>query len=132
MSVCPDASLASTITAIVCKHAGMDSALALLVLLTVAVWFWSSSRIAAEIALHHARKACDDLNVQLLDGSVSLKKIWPVRRDNGWPTLLRAYSFDYTQDGLSREHGHIVLIAGRVKYLSINTGDSNVITPVDD
>ena len=75
-------------------------------------------------------KSLNEYGLQLLDGSIYLKKIWPTRLPSGVVGLLRFYHFEYTANGADRYHGLIVLVASKLEYLQIEKdGHAIVITP---
>ena len=89
----------------------MDTLLALLAV-AIVVLFWSDSIKAREVAFQRAARACKETGVQLLDQTVALRGLRPVRADNGAPGLLRTYGFEFTRDGVAR-HGATVWMLGR-------------------
>jgi hypothetical protein len=77
------------------------------------LWFWVDSLRARERALLACARACRQVNAQLLDSTVALHRIWPVRAPDGGLTWQRSYRFEYSFDGANRLHGSVVL-RGRV------------------
>jgi hypothetical protein len=57
--------------------------LLLLALIGAGVWFWIDSMNAREGAIAAAARACNDVNVQLLDQTVALESIKPARNRAG-------------------------------------------------
>ncbi|TNG00060.1 MAG: DUF3301 domain-containing protein [Gammaproteobacteria bacterium] len=97
----------------------MMQGLFLLVITIIIFWIWYSGVRAMETALMIARNACHEAGVQFLDGSVYLKKIWPIRLANGWVGMLRFYRFDYTDTGNERLSGLVVLAGSDLEYLQM-------------
>ena len=85
------------------------SSLTLLFCIVVLVWFWQASLKCRDIAIRTARTACARQGLQFLDGTVSLKNIRPYYRNADDLGLRRTYVFDYSDDGISRQAGCIVL-----------------------
>jgi hypothetical protein len=83
----------------------------LLMLLIIAglVWYWQAGMNCRDIAIATARNTCAREGLQLLDGTVSLRKIRPFYTGNRQFGLLRTFGFEYSEDGLSRLSGCIVL-----------------------
>ena len=79
--------------------------LLLLGLLAGLVWFWADSARAREQTLKRCRSLCEELNLQLLDQSVSLEKLRLARGRRGNVELRRWYAFEYSTDGADRWQG---------------------------
>lgn len=73
----------------------------------IALW-WTSTK-ARELAVQHARQACTNASLQLLDQTVALKKIKPSRDQNGSFCLQRQYGFEFTQSGQHRDNGSVTM-----------------------
>jgi Protein of unknown function (DUF3301) len=86
----------------------------LLGLLIVAV-SWTYGTQGAEAALKHARRACAEASVQLLDQTVSFRRF-------EWRggSLKRIYSFDYCPDGKERFRGLLWLRGRGLDYLAFD------------
>jgi hypothetical protein len=92
-------------------------------------WLWFDSLKAREIAVRAARNACAGDGLMLLDDTVAIASIKPVRNDVGHIILQRAYDFEYSDTGNNRLTGGIVLKGHRVTMINVGAGDgSNVIT----
>jgi len=83
--------------------------LAALALIGAAAGLWWTSSRAKELAILHARRACDQEELQLLDQTVALIKVKPGRTRQGSACLKRHYSFEFTQQGEFRDAGTVVL-----------------------
>ncbi|MCC5863601.1 MAG: DUF3301 domain-containing protein [Wenzhouxiangella sp.] len=100
----------------------MDGAIvAFLVLGAVALW-WHWSLQAREAARHHARAFCQRQGWQLLDQTVALGALWPVR-DGDHLRLRRIYGFDFSPDGGARRHADLVMIGPRLVQISAELED---------
>ena len=107
--------------------------LGLLLLLIALFWFWYTSTRAREVALKSVLKILHESGLQLLDGSIYLKKIWPTRLQSGVVGLLRFYHFEYTANGADRYRGLVVMAANQLEYLQIEKdGHTVVTTPLED
>ena len=85
------------------------SSFALLVFIGLLVWFWLESLKIRDIAIQVARTSCRQQELQLLDGTVSLRTLRPYYRNVDDYGLKRTYTFDYSGDGISRQTGCVVL-----------------------
>ncbi len=83
--------------------------LAFLLFLVLLVWFWKASLESRDLAIRVARETCKHNNIQFLDGSASLQNIRPFYSRNSGPGLKRTYTFDYSDDGISRQTGCIMM-----------------------
>jgi hypothetical protein len=90
------------------------SSFTLLIVIGLLVWFWLESLKSRDIAIQVARTSCRQQELQLLDGTVSLRTIRPYYRNRDDYGLKRTYSFDYSGDGISRQTGCVVLYNSRV------------------
>lgn len=76
----------------------------------ISLW-WTGSR-ARELAAAHARRACQQRQVQFLDQTAALSHMKPVRNAAGMQCFLRTYRFEFTDHGQYRDvatvtlHGH--------------------------
>jgi hypothetical protein len=83
--------------------------LALLLLIVVLVWFWQVSQQCRDLAIVTAREICKQQGVQFLDGTASLQTIRPYFSRGTGPGLKRTYTFDYSEDGIARRTGCIIM-----------------------
>jgi len=88
-------------------------------LLCLAILYWINGQKVREIALAAARVECKKLNLQLLDGSVSLKKIRPKRNPTGQLTLRREYQFEFSATGDERYQGKVILLGVIVELIEL-------------
>ena len=83
--------------------------LAFLIFLLFLVWFWQASLACRDQAIRTARDTCKHSNIQFLDGTVSLQNIRPYYSRNNGAGLKRTYIFEYSEDGITRKDGCIVM-----------------------
>jgi len=86
----------------------------LLTLVCVAIYYWISAQKIREVALGVAREECKKLDLQLLDGSVSLKKLNIKRAASGHLALWRTYSFEFSATGAERYQGQIQMLGLKI------------------
>lgn len=82
-------------------------------------WYWLKSRELKERALRAAAKKCDSLGVELLDQSVVLRSLRPMRGAGGGIQLYRRYVFDFSSTGEQRYQGEVTMIGSRVERISL-------------
>jgi hypothetical protein len=90
------------------------SMLSLLCLAGAIGWFWVDSLAARERANAAASAACEDLGLQLLDGTVAFARLSIRRGATGRIRLLRTYVFDYTANSIERRQGFVLMNGRRV------------------
>lgn len=71
--------------------------------------WWSAARAAAERAVQLGRNACLAAGVQLLDQTVHANGLRLRRRDDGRLGFERSFRFEYSEDGIERHVGRLVL-----------------------
>jgi len=86
----------------------MTSLLTLLLIFLV-IWLWQANLRSRDIAVQTARGSCQAQNLQLLDGTVSIRQIKPYYRSSNDFGLLRIYAFDYSGDGVTRQTGCVIM-----------------------
>lgn len=79
--------------------------------------FWHDTLGARERANDAVRALCEETGVALLDGTVAFARLRVVRGDAGRPALQRSYVFDYSEDGVTRRQGCVVLRGREVESL---------------
>ena len=80
------------------------------------VYLFQALRIR-ELALAAARHACNNAGVQLLDESVSVKRLSLSRDEAGRWRVWRQYQFEYSVQGYERERGHVIMLGNRLRGL---------------
>lgn len=80
-------------------------------------WLWLDSLRAREIALGICQAACDRRDLQLLDQTIALRRIG-VRPTRAGLRLRRVYRFDYSEEGIGRHTGHLVLVGLNLEEIS--------------
>ncbi|KPN20905.1 hypothetical protein AO715_14005 [Xanthomonas sp. Mitacek01] len=71
--------------------------------------WWSSARAAAERAGQLGREACERAGVQWLDQAVHAYSMRLRRDDSGRLRVERNFRFEYSEDGVQRHIGQLVL-----------------------
>ena len=92
-------------------------------LLAALAWLWVDSLRAREAALQAGRAACAAEGLMLLDDTVAITSLRPVRDTDGRIRLQRAYSFEYSDSGNNRLDGAVVVLGARVIMLNVGVRD---------
>ena len=71
-----------------------------------AAWLWHNHGLR-ERALERVKQHCKNLDIELLDENVALKKIGLIPDANGHKRLARVYNFEFTVTGDQRHTGTI-------------------------
>lgn len=91
-----------------------------LLLLGAGAAYWWVAREIKEIAYQAAKAHCRRMDVALLDDSVVLRKLRPVRGEDGRLAFWRRYSFEFSTTGAQRYGGTVVLQGRRIKLIQLD------------
>jgi hypothetical protein len=100
----------------------MNWELVLTAVLVLAGWFWWDGLNKRELAIRAARLLSQKAGVQLLDETVSLKRLGLARDDNQQVRIQRQFGFEYSDTGDNRLPGYVYLLGDRVI-------DANLVIP---
>lgn len=95
----------------------------ILIVMGAGLWFWRDSLGAREQARAASAHACRQSNLQLLDDTVALERLWMRRDRDGRLKLERLYLFEFTDTGQRRQVGSVLLVGWRVEVLHLEGGD---------
>jgi hypothetical protein len=95
----------------------------ILIAMALLVWFWADSLRVREQALRVCAKACKQINAQLLDETVALRRLGVSRNQNGHAVWRRTYRFEYTFDGSQRQRGSVIMRGRAVETVAIQSPD---------
>ena len=88
-------------------------------LIAALVGFWWQSDKVRSFAYGHALKYCREQGLQLLDQSLVLVGVKPVRGESGGLQLRRRYRFEFATTGETRYRGWIELYGVRLHRLEV-------------
>jgi hypothetical protein len=98
----------------------MNETLLILVLLGM-IGYWWDTMYTNELALKVCRELCKKSDVQLLEATVMRQRVW-LRRDSSMNVqICRLYSFEYSDDNESRQHGYIVTLGHQIVETHIDS-----------
>lgn len=89
-----------------------------LLLLGLLIWFWLDSARAREIATGICQTACDQRGLQFLDQTVALQRIG-LRWTHQGIRVRRLFQFDYSEEGVGRRDGHLILVGIQLEEFSL-------------
>ncbi|RVU83271.1 DUF3301 domain-containing protein [Leucothrix sargassi] len=96
------------------------SSLLVIALLALIAWFWYDSARAKETATKAAAQACQTIQAQLLDQTVSLKKLSLARNTQGRIAIRRAYNFELSENRQDRAVGRVLLLAQAIESVQLD------------
>jgi hypothetical protein len=82
-------------------------------------WFGYDSMRSRERAVALGRQACEREGLQFLDETVLCTRTRPARDADGRARLRRVYRFEFSDDGVNRRAGHLVLLGTRLEALEL-------------
>lgn len=85
-------------------------------------WFWLDSLRAREIAIGISRAACEQRGLQFLDQTAALVRLG-LRRTSEGLRLRRVYRFDFSEEGVGRRSGYLILLGMDIEELSLGLPD---------
>ncbi len=83
-------------------------------------YLWRSGQFK-DRALQVASEHCKQLGLQLLDHSMVIVGLWPVRDASGRLLLRRSYRFEFASTGDHRYHGKLMLIGLQLERIDLET-----------
>jgi len=86
----------------------------------IAVYWWQSGYFKGR-ARDFASEHCRRLDLQLLDQSMVITGIWPVRGRDGRLVLRRRYQFEFASLGDRRYQGELILLGGELHSIRLET-----------
>ncbi|WP_339897411.1 DUF3301 domain-containing protein [uncultured Gilvimarinus sp.] len=89
------------------------------VIIAVGYYWWRALQSKA-VALGYAQRHCKEMDVQLLDQSVYLRRLWFKRNSRGALSLWRAFYFEFTSTGEDRYSGRVVMLGRRVEAVQLD------------
>ncbi|TVS13010.1 MAG: DUF3301 domain-containing protein [Wenzhouxiangella sp.] len=96
---------------------GLEAPFGAMLLLGAACLWWLSAIRARDLARNVAARFCQRQGWQLLDQTVALASMWPVRQ-NDRLCWRRRYRFDFSEDGGDRRSGELILHGNRPAGIS--------------
>jgi hypothetical protein len=90
-----------------------------ILILAALAWLWFDSVKVRELAVRAAKQACIAKGFQFLDETVSIAKLQFARDDDGRLLLRRTYFFEYSDTGVNRRPGSILMLGQQVVAFNI-------------
>ena len=83
--------------------------------IAAAVW-WHGQGIKSRAA-GHARRYCQQHDLQWLDEALVLRRLWPARSQSGSLALERTYCFEFSSTGEYRYRGTVTMLGYYLKSI---------------
>jgi hypothetical protein len=96
----------------------MWESLGIAIIVLVAALFFDGLRVR-EAAVHIAREACREHGLQFLDDTVQGARTRLARDAAGHARLRRTYLFDFSDDGVGRRSGCVVMLGTQLESLQL-------------
>jgi hypothetical protein len=90
-----------------------------LLALAVAGWLFYEALRAREAAIRVTRDACKLHGLQLLDDTVQGVRLRLARDGEGVVRVRRSFVFDFSEDGVNRRAGSVVMLGGEVESMQL-------------
>ncbi len=84
------------------------------------IGFWWRSDRVKHLALREVARYCQQQELQLLDQSLVLRGLWPVRQEGGGLSLRRRYGFEFSTTGSARYQGRITMVGARSTQIRVD------------
>jgi len=97
--------------------------LAVMVIGLALVVLWLDTTDARDLARIKARRACQELGVQLLDQTVALRHTRIRRLNTGWLTIERCFGFEFSETGNDRNRGELRLRCGQATQIVLTSAN---------
>ncbi|MEJ2044584.1 MAG: DUF3301 domain-containing protein [Reinekea sp.] len=89
-------------------------------LIILAALWWHGQGVKAR-AVAHARLYCEQHDLQWLDESMVIRRLWPVRSRSGSLVLQRTYFFEFSSTGEYRYRGAVIMEGYNLKSVDVQT-----------
>jgi hypothetical protein len=91
-----------------------------LTLFILVIYYWHGALKVKERAFAAAQQHCTEMDVQLLDESVYLRRLWFKRNSLGQLSLWRAFYFECTVTGADRYFGRVIMLGAKITEVQLD------------
>ena len=88
--------------------------------IAIFIYYWRGALLVKDRAYHAAQKRCEEMQVQLLDENVYLRRLWFKRNELGKLSLWRAFYFEFTVSGADRYFGRVIMLGSRITQVELD------------
>jgi hypothetical protein len=90
-----------------------------LIFLIAIILYWRNALRVKDRAFLAARKHCLEMEVQLLDESIYLRRFWLKRNEQGRLLFWRAFYFEFTVTGADRYFGRVLMLGNYIQEIQL-------------
>lgn len=90
-----------------------------LILIALVIYYWIIALRAKEQAYLAVKQHCQHMDVQLLDQTIYLRRLWIKRSERGQLCWWRAFYFEFTATGADRYVGRILMLGDKVTDIQL-------------
>ncbi|WP_281648986.1 DUF3301 domain-containing protein [Parendozoicomonas sp. Alg238-R29] len=90
----------------------------LAVIATFAMFWWNSQTVR-QLATRHAKARCKELDLQFLDGGISLNFKSIARSPSGSLVIRRSCTFEFSSTGEDRYQGEVLMLGNHLQEIRI-------------
>lgn len=91
-----------------------------LTLIVLSIYYWRGALLVKERAFVAAQRRCAEMEVQLLDETIYLRRLWFKRNDRGVLSLWRAFYFEFTVSGSDRYFGRVIVLGRNITHVELD------------
>jgi hypothetical protein len=94
------------------------STILIILLIGLLIWIWLDGARAREIAIAICEEGCRQRGLQFLDQTVALQRLG-IRWTGAGIRFRRLFRFDFSEEGVGRRSGHIILVGIYLESFSL-------------
>lgn len=94
-------------------------ALLWLTFLAIVIYYWFRALQVKERAFIAVKQHCAQMDVQLLDEAIYLRRLWIKRDERGQLCWWRAFYFEFTATGEDRYTGRVLMLGNKITDIQL-------------
>lgn len=84
------------------------------------IYYWRGALLVKDRAYLAAQRRCEEMQVQMLDENVYLRRLWFKRNERGHLSLWRAFYFEFTVSGADRYFGRVIMLGSHITRVELD------------
>lgn len=84
------------------------------------IYYWRGALLVKDRAYLAAQRRCEEMQVQMLDENVYLRRLWFKRNEQGHLSLWRAFYFEFTVSGADRYFGRVIMLGPHITRVELD------------
>ena len=93
--------------------------IAIFTLIAAVALIWWNVQTVRQRALAHAKRRCKELDLQFLDGSISINFSGLRRTPQGQMGMVRSCRFEFSATGEDRHQGEVLMLGNRLLSITL-------------